>query len=151
MFLDVEAQPIELEKLEKTPVYSRPMNQTIYLEREIEKAAGKFPSVRYPIIPASATDGDGIGGLELSVARVNAYGLNLRTDRFCIVSVVRGQGVVQMAGVERAVGPREHFSVPAGIPALLRQEGNEPMVTLDVVIKEARHSISTPRWRRNRP
>ena len=151
VFLDVEAQPIELDKLEKTPVYSRQMNQTIYLEREIEKAAGRFSPVRYPIIPASATDGDGIGGLELSVARVNAYGLNLRTDRFCIVSVVRGRGVVQMAGAKKAVGPHEHFCVPAGIPAFLQQEGNEPMVTLDAVIKEARSPRSSPRWRRDSP
>ena len=57
------------------------------------------------------------------------YGLNLRTDRFCIVSVVRGRGVVQMAGAKKAVGPHEHFCVPAGIPAFLQQEGNEPMVT----------------------
>ena len=79
-----------------------------------------------------------------------SMGLNLRTDRFCIVSVVRGRGVVQMAGVKKAVGPHEHFCVPAGIPALLQQEGNEPMVTLDAVIKEARGPISNPRWQRNR-
>ena len=107
--------------------------------------------MRYPIIPASATDGDGIGGLELSVARVNGYGLNLRTDRFCIVSVVRGKGVVQMAGAKKKIGPHEHFCVPAGISAFLQQEGNDPMVTLDAVIKEGRSPISNPRWRRNRP
>ena len=151
VFLDVEARPIELDNLEKVPVFSRQMNQTIFLEREIEKAAGKFPSIRYPIIPASATDRDGTGGLELSVARVNEYGLKLRTDRFCIVSVVRGRGVVQMAGVEKAIGPREHFAVPAGIPAFFRQEGEESMVILDAVIQKARGLTSGSRWRRNRP
>ena len=56
-----------------------------------------------------------------------------------------------MAGAKKAVGPHEHFCVPAGIPAFLQQEGDEPMVTLDAVIKEGRGPISNPRWRRNRP
>ena len=51
VFLDVEAQPIDLDKLEKTPVYSRQMNQTIYLEREIEKAARRFSSCALPNHP----------------------------------------------------------------------------------------------------
>jgi hypothetical protein len=134
VFLDVEPQPIPLERLEKVALLSRQMNRTIFLEREIEKAAAKFTSVRYPIIPASATDRNGVGGLELSVARINERGLNLQMDHFCIVSVVRGQGVVQMAGVERALGVHDHFSVPGGIPAFLRQEGKAPLVMLDAVI-----------------
>ena len=135
VFLDVEPQPIPLERLEKVALLSRQMNRTIFLEREIEKAAAKFTSVRYPIIPASATDRNGVGGLELSVARINERGLSLQMDHFCIVSVVRGQGAVQMAGVERALGAHDHFSVPGGISAFLRQEGKAPLVTLDAVIK----------------
>ncbi len=138
VFFDVEPKPIELDKLEKVPVVSRQMHRTVLLEREIEKAAAKFTSVRYPIIPASVTDRDGTGGLELSVARVNERGLTLRTDHFCIVSVVRGRGVVQMAGVEKAIGVHDHFGVPAGIPAFMRQDGKEALVTLDAVIKRGR-------------
>ncbi|MCZ6680029.1 MAG: hypothetical protein O7E52_22590 [Candidatus Poribacteria bacterium] len=138
VFLDVEPQPIELDRLEKVPALSRQMNRTVLLQREIEKAAAKFPSVRYPIIPAAATDRNGTGGLELSVARINDRGLRLRMDHFCIISVVRGRGVVQMAGVEKAVSAHDHFAVPADIPAFLRQEGEEPLVTVDAIIKSSR-------------
>ena len=138
VFLDVEPKPIALEELEKVPLFSRQMNRSVLLGREIDKAAGKFTSVRYPIIPASATDQNGVGGLELSVARINGYGLRLRTDRFCILSVVQGQGVVKMAGVEKTVAAHEHFAVPAGMPTCLQQEGDEPFVTLDATIRSNR-------------
>ena len=147
VFFDVEPRPIELNKLEKVPIISRQMDRTVLLEREISKAAAKFPSVRYPIIPASVTDRDGTGGLELSVARVNERGLTLRTDHFCIVSVVHGCGIVQMAGAESPISLHDHFGVPAGIPAFLRQEGKVPLVTLDAVIK---HGRSAKRYEFNR-
>ncbi len=138
VFFDVVPKPIELDQLQKVQAISRQMDRTVLLEREISTAAAKFPSVRYPIIPASVTDRDGTGGLELSVARVNERGLTLRTDHFCIVSVVQGRGVVRMASVEKTIGVHDHFGVPVGIPAFLWQEGKEPLVTIDAVIKRGR-------------
>jgi mannose-6-phosphate isomerase-like protein (cupin superfamily) len=140
VFLDVEPQPIELNLLETTTVLSNRMNHTVFLEREIEKAAGKFSSVRYPLIPAEVTDRAGAGGLELSIARAAARGLELRSERFCAVSVVRGRGVVSMADEEREIAAHDHFGVPAGVTATVRETGGEPLVLLDAILKPARKS-----------
>ncbi len=138
VFLDVEPQPIELDRLETTGVLSRKLNNTVLLEREIQNAAGKFSSVRYPLIPAEATDRGGVGGLELSIARVASRGLELRLDRFCAVSVVRGRGVVAMANQEREITVHDHFGIPAGVTATIRESGGDPLVLLDAVLKPAR-------------
>ncbi len=138
VFLDVEPQPRELDRLQTAPVLGPKLNGTILLEREIATAAGKFASVRYPLIPASATDREGVGGLELSIVRAAERVWEWKLDRFCAVSVVRGQGVVSMAGEERAITPHDHFGIPAGVPAQVRQVGPEPLVLLDSVLKPAR-------------
>ena len=49
------------------------------------------------------TDRDGSGGLELSIARVNAEGCSLARDSYRIVSVIRGEGEVMLAGIEQAI------------------------------------------------
>lgn len=138
VFLDVEPQPIELEKLESTNVRSHKLNNTIPLEREIEKAAARFSSLRYPLIAAEVTDRDGVGGLELSIARITSRGLALCPERFCAVSVVRGRGVVAMAGEEREITAHDHFGIPAGVAATLRETRSEPLVILDAILKPAR-------------
>ncbi|HLJ10156.1 MAG TPA: hypothetical protein VKU82_03150, partial [Planctomycetaceae bacterium] len=97
-------------------------------------------SVRYPLIPAEATDRAGMGGLELSIARVTSRGLELRPDRFCAVSVVRGRGAVAMADEERQIAAHDHFGIPAGVTANLREMGGEPLVVLDAILKPARKS-----------
>jgi mannose-6-phosphate isomerase-like protein (cupin superfamily) len=138
VFLDVEPQPIELDRLETTGVLSKRLNHTVQLEREISTAAAKFASVRYPLIPAEATDRGGVGGLELSIARVASRALELNFDRFCAVSVVRGQGAVAMAGAEREITVHDHFGIPAGVKATIRETGGEPLVLLDAILKPGR-------------
>jgi len=138
VFLDVEPQPRELDQLQTAPVLGPKLNGTILLERELDKAAARFASVRYPLIPASATDRDGVGGLELSVARVTDRGLDWKLERFCAVSVVRGTGTVTIAGESRDLTPHDHFGIPAGVTAHIRQTSREPLVLLDCVIKLAR-------------
>jgi hypothetical protein len=138
VFLDVEPQPIELDQLETTSVRSQKLNHTVLLEREIEKAAAKSSSLRYPLIPAEVTDRGGVGGLELSIARVTSRGLNLCPDRFCAVSVVRGRGVVAMAGEETEIAVHDHFGIPAGVAATIRETSNDPLVVLDAILKPAR-------------
>jgi len=140
VFLDVEPQPIELDRLETTSVLSNKLNHTVLLEREIEKAAAKFAGVRYPLIPAEVTDRAGVGGIELSIARVTSRGLELSPDRFCAVSVVRGRGVVAMAGEEREITAHDHFGIPAGVTATVRETGTDPLVILDAILKPARKS-----------
>jgi mannose-6-phosphate isomerase-like protein (cupin superfamily) len=140
VFLDVEPQPIELDRLETTTVLSNRLNNTVMLEREIDKAAAKFACVRYPLIPAEATDRDGVGGLELSISRVTSRGLELAPERFCAVSVVRGRGVVAMANEEREITVHDHFGIPAGVTATVRESGGDPLVLLDSILKPARKS-----------
>ena len=135
VFLDVEPQPKELDQLKTVPVLSHLFNGSVLLEREIEKAAQKFSCVRYAIIPAEATDRNGIGGLELSIARVTVHGLELRPDSFCAVSVVHGHGIVRMAGEERTLSPHDHFGIPADVAATIHQAGSEPLVLLDAVLR----------------
>ena len=137
VFLDVEPQPLELDRLHTVPLLSRQLNGTVLLEREIEKAAEKISCVRYAIIPAEKTDCDGVGGLELSVARVTSRGLELRPERFCAVSVVRGEGVISMADEQRALAAHDHFGIPAGVTATIYQTGEEPLVLVDAVLKPA--------------
>jgi mannose-6-phosphate isomerase-like protein (cupin superfamily) len=140
VFLDVEPQPIELDRLETISVLSNRLNHTALLEREIEKAAAKFSSLRYPLIPAEVTDRSGVGGLELSIARAAARGLELCPERFCAVSVVRGCGVVAMAGEEREISAHDHFGIPSGVTATVRETGSEPLVLLDTILKPGRKS-----------
>jgi hypothetical protein len=137
VFLDVEPQPLELDRLHTVPLLSWQLNGTVLLEREIEKAAEKISCVRYAIIPAEKTDCDGVGGLELSVARVTSRGLELRPERFCAVSVVRGEGVISMADEQRALAAHDHFGIPAGVTATIYQTGEEPLVLVDAVLKPA--------------
>src|SRR5262245_11833598 len=110
---------------------SQKLNHTVFLEREIQKAAEKSFHVRHPIIPAEVTDRGGVGGLELSIARVTSRGLELSPDRFCAVSVVRGRGIVAMAGEEREIAQHDHFGIPAGVAASVRETGGGPLVLLD--------------------
>lgn len=137
VFLDVEPQPLALEQLETVSVLGTKMNHTVLLEREIEKASAKYGSVRYTLIPATVTDQRGVGGLELAIARATQHGLVLRGPRFCAVSVVRGSGVLRMAGEERAIAAHDHFGIPAGITATIHQTGGQPLVLLDAVLQPA--------------
>jgi mannose-6-phosphate isomerase-like protein (cupin superfamily) len=140
VFLDVEPQPIELDQLDTTTVTSHRLNNTVFLEREIEKVAGRFSTVRFPLIPAEATNRAGVGGLELSIARVASRSLELRPERYCAVSVVRGRGVVAMASEEREIAVHDHFGIPAGVTATIRESGGERLVLLDAILKPARKS-----------
>ncbi len=137
VFLDVESLDCEIENLERTELSSEQMNNSIYLEREIAAAEALSTSHRKTLIPASQTDRNGSGGLELSVARIDQNGLSLPPDSFRIVSIVRGEGMVRMAGQERAVRAHDHFGIPSGMDASLKQQRKTPLVILDVLIKSA--------------
>ncbi len=138
VFLDVEPKPCPVERLKKVELQSRDMNGSIALEPALAQAAALGTAQRRVLIPAKATDRDGCGGLELGVARVNAKGLELPLDSFRAVSVVRGEGLVDIAGIEQPVKSHDHFGVPAGMSATLRQKGREPLVILDCLIRSTR-------------
>ena len=135
VFLDVEPQPYELSQLETAPLLGNKLNGTVHLEREISKVIDHQSSIRYPIIPAERTDRDGVGGLELSIARVTAQGIELRSDRFCTVSVVRGCGILSIANQQIEISAHDHFGIPAGLTANITEAGAEPLVLLDAVLR----------------
>ncbi|HWP40098.1 MAG TPA: hypothetical protein VNL70_04180, partial [Tepidisphaeraceae bacterium] len=56
---------------------------------------------------------------------------------FRIVSVVNGRGMLTVADVSREVGAHDHFGIPAGMRASLRQLGPAPLVVLDCLIRSA--------------
>jgi hypothetical protein len=40
-----------------------------------------------------------------------------------------------MAGLEHTVQAHDHFGIPAGMDATLRQSGSSPLVVLDALLK----------------
>ena len=136
VFADVVPSPIAFDQLVETDRESWKMGSTIYLEREIRAAARSSPSRRNVLIPASVTDRDGSGGLELAVSRINRGGMPYPLDSFRIVSVVGGRGRVRIGPAESEIGPRDHFGIPAGLEAFLEQTGDEPLTALDTLIRE---------------
>ncbi|MFM8285130.1 MAG: hypothetical protein ACKOGA_00195 [Planctomycetaceae bacterium] len=135
VFLDVEPQPPQPGQLTPVAVTSRAMQGSILLERELDRAAQRLSAVRYPLIPARITDRHGTGGLELSVARVTPRGTTWRHEDFAAVSVVQGHGELILAGESRSVAPHDHFGLPGGLTAQIRQTGTDPLVLLDVILK----------------
>lgn len=138
VFLDVEAQPAALADLTIARRDGAPFNQTLYLESEIAAAARTGAARRWTLIPASVTDRDNSGGLELSIARITPRAFRLVADTFLAMSVVRGVGTVSIAGIERQIQHHDHFCVPSGLTATLSQRGEEPLILLDCAIR-ARH------------
>jgi hypothetical protein len=94
VFADVSPQPSDVGSLTDEPISSSAMNGIVLLEREIQFAAIRKSTDRFPIIPAHRTDRDGIGGLELCIVRVVSSGFHYNVDRFCAVSVIGREGEV---------------------------------------------------------
>jgi len=140
VFLDVDARPTEPGDLAELPVTAPQLNGTVFLEREISRAAAAEATGRWPLIPAAHTDRGGVGGIALSIARVAAEPLVLESGRFQAVSVVRGHGRLRLAGEEVAIAPHDHFGIPAGLAAVIESApgpGAEPLVLLDAVLRPA--------------
>lgn len=135
VFLDVEPQPCAAQHLRLVPREDTAMNDTAHLERALSEAEEWSVAQRRVILAPQATYRSGCGGLELAVLRVTGDGWNWPADSYRIVSVVRGEGLLQMAGAEKPVGPHDHFGIPAGISATIWPRGNCPLVVLDSLIR----------------
>lgn len=135
VFFDVEPRPMDLEDMQVVDRSSWQMGATVFLEREIAAMAQLNASLRRVLIPASSMDLKGSGGLELAASRATESGLLMPVDSFRTVSVARGHGWVRIGPVESPVRPHDHFGIPAGMSASLRQQGSEPMVVLDALIR----------------
>lgn len=135
VFLDVEPQPRDVKKLKRVALDSDAMNDSVHLEREIARAEALTAPRRSVIVKPEATNQHGCGGLELAVARVNSSGMRLPKSSFRIVSVVRGEGTVEMAGIEQTLTPHDHFGIPEGMLATIWQRGRKPLVFLDTMLQ----------------
>jgi mannose-6-phosphate isomerase-like protein (cupin superfamily) len=142
VFLDVEPQPRPVSELRQVPRDSPAFAAMVYLEREIARAESADSTCRRTLIPPTVTARPRRGGLELLLTRVSADGFAFPTDSFRAVSVVRGQGVVNIEGAERAVAAHDHFGIPAGLRAELRQTGAGSLVVLDAVLRGAAGLVS---------
>jgi hypothetical protein len=136
VFLDVVAQQRPIEEFATlVPRESAPFSQMIFLERAIVQAEKMASCWRTTLIPHSVTNRSGVGGLELCLTRINPSGWKFPPDDFRAVGVVRGEGVVSMAGLQQTVAHHDHFGIPAGMQATMTQTGKTPLVTLDATIR----------------
>ena len=135
VFLDVEAQTRPVDTLQMVDRDAAVFGQMVYLERELDSAQKMVSTFRKNLIPYSVTNRGGSGGLELNLTRVNQSGFMFPIDDFRAVSISRGRGVVEIEGVERDVNARDHWGIPAGMKASIRQSGEEGLVVLDAMIK----------------
>lgn len=135
VFFDVEPATSPLEKRSLVERDSTPFEHMVYLERDIAEAEAQPTSWRSTLIPHKVTNRRGVGGLELNLTRIDPAGYAFPLDDFRIVSVVRGQGVVSIEGIERRVGNHDHFGIPAGMQATMKQSDSAPLVVLDALIR----------------
>jgi mannose-6-phosphate isomerase-like protein (cupin superfamily) len=135
VFLDVTAQPRPVSELTLVPRDSQPFSQMVYLERSIAQAEKMASCWRTTLIPASVTNRGGVGGLELCLTRVNQSGCTYPIDEFRAVGIVRGEGLLTLGGIEQRVQAHDHFGIPAGMAAALKQLGAAPLVALDTSIR----------------
>ena len=133
---DVNPQPIEIEMLQPVGVLSKEMNGTILLDRELERAAVSKGASRRTLISAEQTHTPRSGGISLSVARIGPEPLTYAPERFQILSVNSGRGVVTIGQATQAIGPHDHFGIPAGATAVVTSSSDAPLVVLDSVLVE---------------
>jgi hypothetical protein len=136
VFPDVEPQPIAVEELKPVPRDAKEMNGTVYIDREIEAMARETGTKRRVLLAPERTFSPQSGALVLSIARVDDDALTYESDRFCIVSVVRGCGRVTIGSAEVELEPHGHFGIPAGAKATITARAGEPLVLLDAVLVE---------------
>ena len=135
VFLDIEPRIRPIEDLQVVERDSAPFSQMIYLEREIAQGAHQGAKIRKTIIPYTATDRDNCGGLELSLTCADVSGYTFQTDTYRAVSIVRGEAIVNINGIERPVSMHDHFGIPSAMTCTIRSTGDGPLVALDSLIK----------------
>ncbi|MAE65132.1 MAG: hypothetical protein CMJ18_12750 [Phycisphaeraceae bacterium] len=135
VFLDVEPRPIDVADLETVPRSDWRTGPSVMLEREIDALARQGSSRRQVLVPASNMDRDGSGGLELAATRIGRGDWRYGHDDFRILSIVRGSAAIDLDGVTSRLTSHDHVGVPSSMTAQLSQEGDEPLVVLDALIR----------------
>ena len=135
VFFDVEARPAKASDLNQVPLESDKMNNSVYLEREIDRMAQLPSSLREVLFSPSATASGKCGTLELGIAKVGQEGLSFPNDIFRIFSVVKGKAEFSVGPVNSTLEVHDHTGIPTGMSARIFPVGDDPLVVLDAVIR----------------
>ena len=128
VFFDVEPQPSETHHWPETPLESRVMNGSCYLEpilRSVRGAPGNNPHI---IVDSMRTSHPSTGGLELAARRVGMSEMELQFREFRILSLREGELRLSVAGVEVQLRPGDHVGIPGGLPATLCAVGCDALL-----------------------
>ncbi len=134
VFFDVEARANDDAQRELQPLDSKKMNNSVFLDRAIQKFSTASANMRQVLIPAERAGSPEIGGLELSVNAIPAGEVSLTSQHYRIVSIRSGKGRVSINGWTMEVGPHDHFGVPAELSCCLSAISSDPLVYLDVMM-----------------
>jgi hypothetical protein len=140
IFFDVERQSSDISRLSETNLQSGGMNGSIYLERALFRAANGPPNNRELLIPAWRAGSSEIGGLELSITRIDTHGVDFTSDQFKIISVQQGAAKFRIGQIEKILGVHDHCGIPAGITSHIAQAGGGPLVILEATISPLHES-----------
>ena len=135
VFLDVDAVSIQDDPWKRCSLSSDAMNNSVFLTRAIENALHSGHQERTVLIDATQTHSEGSGGLELAITPISTDPYSFQPDSFRAVSVVHGQGTVEIAGIKTKVVKHDHFGIPGNMSCSIVQNGVEPLVLLDSLLQ----------------
>ncbi len=136
VFFDVDPREKDTENLKLVPLNSPEMNHSVFIEREIERAASWTGTHSEVIIPATATASGEVGALEMSLIKVGSDGLSLGGDIYKIYSVSKGAAEITIGPAKAAIEERDHVGIPADMNAHIKPTGDQPLVLLEGIITE---------------
>jgi hypothetical protein len=134
VFFDVEARPGEKAEREEKLLESAEMNQSVFLERAIQRMKAAGGPMREVLVPAHRAGSAETGGLELAITCGAQDSIELLSANYRIVSVQSGQARVQVGNAEATISHHDHFGIPANMDCRLTPSGAEPLVFLDAMI-----------------
>ncbi len=137
VFFDVDPREKDTENLKEVPLESSEMNHSVFIEREIERAAGFSGTRREVLIPASATASGEVGALELSIIKVGQEALTLGGEIYKIFSLVKGEAEIEIGPARANLAEGDHVGVPAFMDARIKPSGDQPLVLLEGIIRES--------------
>jgi hypothetical protein len=134
IFFDVEARSRDFSASKVVRLDAEAMNGTVFLDRAIREALTWEKAGGHVLIPATKAGSPEVGGLELAVLRVDSNGYPLTAGRYKMISVQTGRAKIRLGDFEAELKAHDHVGIPAGIPAAIRQFGEENLVILEAVI-----------------
>jgi hypothetical protein len=135
IFFDVDPSSRDPSAAKLVGLDAEEMNATVLLERAIRDASTWEKAGRQVLIPAARTYTPEVGGLELAVLRVQVNDFPLTAGQYKIISVQTGRAKIRLGDSEAELKACDHVGIPAGIPASIRQLGDEDLVILEALLQ----------------